>query len=966
MLAQAQWAAANLPLEPEPTDPELAQAFYRLWQQHWFMSRFQNTGIMPDKVFPITTDQQELLATATAVHFEQITGLVNDFGQHSFQHWLMFNQSLPANFRSPVASNCAVVNIPEATGHVTDLPKGSGKVTELPVSPARKHPLATKLLKTAGIVLLAPVALTHKLTRLCASSISPHSSGRSSKQPLDRKTDYEQQPPKQWQLTKHFNSDQHPAQYRLECKDLCVLPNGDIVLKDFPAMEVNADMAAKIPGSYQVEGKITLTPVNGLCSLPGLVPDEDIVEMHTVPSVKFRLKRDQYSGLHRVCVPAGNRSITFTYTVQARESGCQSPSQPLQPDAYCSMPMKQAIETLFAHMSEYPQHQRQQLLAIKEATTTEQRIDAISHYCQQFSGHAKPAARQPLLLYLLQQRQGSCRHRVVAFVGLCRYFAIPSRIIQNTSHAFVEVSLNQTWHSRDLGGAPCDSQIAAPQFSTPNVPAPLTQQVAAPPFSPRQPRENGQPNQTELTKNEEILFSVFNQASSEEQMYLAKVIKVDTETLRQSVRKRTPLTQANIRTATVISELWSKATLIGLSLGLTLLKVKGELDDNDRCLIGKMESNFYSICPLVLALKKLISTDVDTARLIQLLADLYKTVIVNGSTHPIIWHNALVGALIYTDLTKPAAAALAREAFESGWILLKHKTPVPEDASLINGCHLLRLLNHLGKSERLKALSDDCLKWWYKHFMRPRGGMSWWQEMKENTIISHSVSGHSSQLDSWLTVSSLNSTWSDEPEGIPEVGRLLAQVPAYRQTKSAQSHRRPVIIIDIPCLNSPALERRAEKLLLEKLANDPSEQSYKLALSLFEEELCAELEQKLSAAESLLKEQFCQYFFQKTTANGNQLHLCWAGGKVGKSEIDCGSHQPSSPQELFAMFTCTNDKNDDCQELRHALIKQALNMNNALILDIRDMEAIFIEYLINTDLKLISDHWPLSIGPAIT
>ena len=66
------------------------------------------------------------------------------------------------------------------------------------------------------------------------------------------------------------------------------------------------------------------------------------------------------------------------------------------------------------------------------------------------------------------------------------------------------------------------------------------------------------------------------------------------------------------------------------------------------------------------------------------------------------------------------------------------------------------------------------------------------------------------------------------------------------------------------------------------------------------------------------------------------------------------------------MFTCTNYKNDNCQELRHALIKQALNMNNALILEIGDMEAIFIEYLIKTDLKLISDHWPLSIGPAIT
>ena len=952
MLAQAQWAAANLPLEPEPTNPELAQAFYRLWQQRWFMSRFQNAGITPDKVFPITTAQQQLLATATAEHFEQITGLVNDFGQHSSQHWLMFNQSLrkfSANLRPPSATNSSTVA-------AADVPKATGQVTDLPISTARKHPTAKKMLITAGVVLLAPLALTCGLTIMCARSIRRHSSGGSSIRPLDRKTDYEQQPAKKWQLTKHFNSDQHPTQYRLECKDLCVLSNGDIVLKDFPAMEVNVDMAAKIPGSYQVEGKITLKPVNRLCSLPGLMPDEDIVEMHTVPSVKFCLKQDQYTGLHRVHVPAGKRSITFTYTVQARESGRQSPSQPLQPDAHCSMPMKQAIETLFAHMSEYPQHQRQQLLAIKEATTTKQRIDAITRYCQKFSGHAKPAARQPLFLYLLQQRQGSCRHRVVAFVGLCRYFAIPSRIIQNTSHSFVEVSLNQTWHSRDLGGAPCDSQIAAPQFSTPNVPVPLTQQEPGP--SARQPRVQRQPSQSRLTTEEKTLFHVFNHASSEEQKYLADAINVDTDTFSRATGNGTPLPTANKKTVSVIIKLWENNDWTGLSLGMDLLKAKGVLDFHDqKLLIGNKHAVWATLKPpLGHALSKLLSTDIDTDQLLQMLADIYKTVVVNSGVQPPIWQNLLSCVLMHVKPGK-LVDALAREAFESGWIDVKQMSD--SDGAATSDAHdflelLFRLREH---NEELKTLADDYIKRWYYQFIRPRYDVSFWQ--KEKMIFSHSLSGHSPQLDSWLTVSSLNSTWSDEPEGVPDIGRLLTQVPAYRRTTSAQNHRRPVIIIGSPKWDEFLLNSMAYRLLEIKKPG-AAKQCQTTLDHQTEYDRTGEVR---DAIVKLFVQQFCQYFFQKTTANGNQLHYCWFGGTFKEQEIGFGSHQPSSPQELLGMFRYICDFFFRKKKLDHALINKALNTSNALILNSDDFTPIVKEYLNSIDLDLLFDLLPAIIAP---
>ena len=1004
MLATAQWLAANLPLAPKPSDPELTQAFYRLWQRRWFEQHFQHTGITPDTLFPITTAWRQLLANAKPQYLEQITRLVNDFGQSSSQHWLLFNknlkQSLPAHLRSPADSNSAVAYIPEVTGPLsglsdtypwpTALLKTAGILvvsaistfaytTEVtsPVSGlSDTYPWPTALLRTAG-TLLAPAILTWQLAQAVAGSISP----RRSTGWIDRETDYEKNTVKQLSLTKHFNSDQDPRLYRIECKDLRVLPDGDIKLCNFQPMEVAVDMAAKVPGRQQTEGRISLIPVDGVCLLPGLIPDEDIVEMHTTPPVEFRLSLDRYTGLYQVRLPAGNQSITIIFTVQARESRRQNFSQPLQPDIHCSQPMKSAIDTLFDHMDEYPQQQKEQLLAIKEAMTTEQRIEAIVHYCRAFSGHTKPAAHQPLFLYLLQQRQGSCRHRVLVFVGLCRYFGIPSRIIFSKHHAFVEFSLNQSWQSRDLGGAPGSVQLTLPQFSTSGQRAALTQPKAGQSLATNQPHR-----QSGLAAQASILFHVFNHASSEEQSLLARAMKVDTDTLRQHAQKGTPLA-ANLKIASVITYLWKDASLSGLSLGSALLNAKGVLDDDDKDLIGKpfqLEPR-----PLTSTLIKLLSTDVDTDRLIQLLTEIYTTVIVNGRVHPIIWQRALSEPLIFADYDKPATAILARKALESGWIGLKHISPDSDEGCGFVGAGLLfQLLTEFGKHEEIKTLSDDYLRRWYRHFLKPRCAISDWQNREKKTIISHSLSGHSPRLESWLSVSSLNQAWSDEPEGIADIGRLLAREPAYPRTTSGQNHRRTVIIINT--LDSTEIEHVANNLMLKKVASELKLRSAQNAVEnhnaitrsttrlsaamrsvddglafnltqIVDAELKNAIYQSdalLTTAIRLLKEQFCQYLFEKTTACGNQLHYCWFGGFVENCNIGFGSHQPSSPQELLAMFTHIEDDRLIHLDLNHTLINEALNTSNALILDDSELTTIFDEYLTSVDLNLICNHWP--------
>ena len=116
----------------------------------------------------------------------------------------------------------------------------------------------------------------------------------------------------------------------------------------------------------------------------------------------------------------------------------------------------------------------------------------------------------------------------------------------------------------------------------------------------------------------------------------------------------------------------------------------------------------------------------------------------------------------------------------------------------------------------------------------------------------------------------------------------------------------------------------------------------------------------LPTAIRLLKEQFCQYLFAKTTADGNRLYFCWFNAYDRRRRIGFGYHQPSSPQELLAMFTHIKEHIfiDRC-DLNHTLINEALNTSNSLILDDCELTTIFDEYLASADLNLICNHWPI-------
>jgi transglutaminase-like putative cysteine protease len=83
--------------------------------------------------------------------------------------------------------------------------------------------------------------------------------------------------------------------------------------------------------------------------------------------------------------------------------------------------------------------------------------DAIAKLVQYFRGFEEsdepPAPRGNVFLDLALSKKGVCRHRAFAFLVTAQSLGIPTRMVHNEAHAWVEVHDGALWKRIDLGGA---------------------------------------------------------------------------------------------------------------------------------------------------------------------------------------------------------------------------------------------------------------------------------------------------------------------------------------------------------------------------------------------------------------------------------------------------------------------------------------------------------------------------------
>ncbi|WP_422413337.1 MULTISPECIES: AAA family ATPase [unclassified Endozoicomonas] len=980
-VAQAKWQASGLSLRPDESDDVLIQALYRHWQQRWFAHKFCETGVDANSVFPLTEEQQQTLKLpASQPYLQEADQRIEAWNSDAVQLWPAFwhqisnlssqqvddqsnealavgNDNAPEKYRLKARSKLAKV-LKRRKGHkgpvsgtspirqpdpqVLKRRKGhKGPVSGTP--PIKESdPQALKqrtnnkglVSRTSPIRQPDPQALDRRTNDKGRVSSTPPTD-QSSPAVLDQITNYENLGLRQVNDYKIFKPHNQPSHmYRSAVWDVKVNAWGDVELTFLEVKYIEGVETLRPDPLTECDQEVTLASNQALAAfggplmkdrlivLPGLTFNDYIVALRILPGLSFTLVRDRYTGLHILLIPQAEdrQHFNFTYVVEHRDPGKKTPPEEARPerltslDARCSEGMKTVLNKLFKTIKKQPTEIQVPLQKIKDAEGTEQRIEAITEYCQQFSGKTTPAGHKNFFKFLVTQRQGSCRHRTPVFVAFCRYFGIPSRIVNSDIHSFAEYSVDegQTWVPVDLGGAPVEQTEIEFVYQT------IT---------------NVSHSSTELKKHKAFLKDLMKGADLSQQQTLAEVCDMSREELNQALETDSALPEAKLIISNIIGNLWEKRDLISFSLAVSIIVS-----------LGKEASGDYKkqLKPISEPVKKILS-DGDEGQVIEQLKLLHPKIINQDDLSAHYWFSSMIGILKDSDLTRPSFNRFALEVLKSGWL----DPMLTDEYSIICAQHH-DLLVRLKSVDELRVEATHCLKKWYKQlFFREKNTQLWQKayedfQRREGTSFVDHYDGFSSFLEYEITNRLLKNAWTDEPEGIPNIERMLAQQPAFPRSVSGRGNHRPVIILGKPSWKYTSIKKKAIELFYNRYAQMLRRSGLESGALEYLENKCLEL----------IKLAFSHYLYQLTHTKGGCLTYCWT-----EAFIDCckephsyGAHDPSSPEELYAMMSEIQSSESLENSLKDDYLRQVLNADNALVLKSRELTTIAKEFLDSVDL----------------
>ncbi|WP_422452086.1 AAA family ATPase [Endozoicomonas sp. ALC066] len=906
-VAQARWQASGLSLKPDQSDDILTRALYRHWQQCWFDHEFDQTGVDANSVFPMTEEEEQTLKMpASQPYLQEADQRINTWTSNAVQLW------------------------PEFWHQIIDLPDyciGNDN------APEKYDPEVFEKQAPA----------------------------------LDRRTNYEVLTTPDPEDHIAFDTDKNISHmYRCSALDVYVTSEGNIKLidlKDIHIRGVETLMPERLPGpdqtlilaSNQTLGTRELSSDNGQYALPSLTPNDYIVALRMEPDLPFTLVRDQYTGLHTLSVPEAKvgQSIRVVYVVEPREPGKATRARQTRPatdlDTHCSEGMKTVLDRVFTTIDQQRRaKEREPLQTIKDAKDTEQRIEAIRKYCRQFSGKAKPKRTENFFEFLVTRQQGNCRHRAPAFVALCRYFGIPCRQVASFVHCFAEYSGDggQTWKSVDLGGEPGETVETTTEFQT-------TTKI------------NDSSNKSKRIKA--LLKDFLKGADLAQQQTLAKACGMSLEELNKALETNSAFPKVNLSISKIVRNLWEENNLTSFSVGVSLLMSleTKELGWDEIVLTGtNYDKNRNTYSPMSEAVRKILSKS-DEDKITEQLKLLYSKMIIQGGASPRQWLSSIIKILIDSDLTKPSVIHFASEALKLGWL-----DPLAASGSYgvtINAYKFHQLLVSLEAVDELKVKAAHCLKNWYKAYLsREKNSYSWLsvreylqKKLTRTTLVTHEHDGFSPFLKGEIACLSLQSFWSDEPEGIPDIERMLVHHPAFRKSSSGKANHRPVIILGQPSWDSTVIKEKAEALFQRKVENSPDLKRLleKTKLKSFKVSLKDQrrLDNLRNKYQQAIQQAFCHYLYGVTHSKGGSLLYCWAEAQMQESlsQDFYGAHEPSSAKELFDMMRYINSSLSFQNSIKDAYLKQAQDSSNALVLKSRELTKIAEEFLSTVNLNTI-------------
>ncbi len=275
--------------------------------------------------------------------------------------------------------------------------------------------------------------------------------------------------PQHFKITRYFPETPYDArQYRLSFVETLLDEDGR--LRDYPIDWTNGTITP-VPGwpddtvwrtdlgTDELPGNIALTLNNQWQPLPALTPSDQLRALRCTPDTPIELARSELTGQLLIKSKASSVSPVTVDFIIAPGRTYFTPLRPgesltLQ-EGLCSQRLVEVLEEKIFYSETNSCKAYEELRDINGALDIPQRLRALMDWLDTFSDSKNVTGQDDqLLLNMLREKQGVCRHKAAIFQMLCHYWGIPARQVVNVSHRFVEISPDggQTWRQYQLGG----------------------------------------------------------------------------------------------------------------------------------------------------------------------------------------------------------------------------------------------------------------------------------------------------------------------------------------------------------------------------------------------------------------------------------------------------------------------------------------------------------------------------------
>ena len=624
--------------------------------------------------------------------------------------------------------------------------------------------------------------------------------------PLRKNTGYRTSEVPEVNIPKVFDTDRDSRMFRFRVFHPQILPGSNITEKrcgrgEFGlevvkpnAITVGADVFTSKNETYGIN---TINASMGqYYYLPGLEPDDKLVALGTDPQLPYSIVRDRYTGLHMISFGGNensdrgkNVSVKIHYILETKpwvspwaipekpRHRYTSPQPVTHEDAFCPKAASRVIRNLLqpASLNKLTQPVREGLQAIDQAVDDNQRITAITHFCRGFQGDKNPADDENFLAFLLTQRQGTCHHRSIAFVLLCRYYGISARLVLSQVHAFPEYSLDgrRSWQTAELDGAPMNVTVTSGDFPSQQEGRHLTKRMA-----------------TLLQNMDEQRLAL-----------LAKAAGLKAEELRNIGVSGAMAASAQVTDLHfIVSNLLEQKEPESFVLAVDLLETIGDQYDKAKELLGKYTYGYQmeklpcaAVHSMVLSGKESSGEKrwIPVMKLMERLHEKARSMDMEPewSMLVLVWLEELIKAQFFNAIDEECYLAVLETVLEKNWLL--------NFAPYLSAEQILNFLHSKNKYERLNPLFTRSILTWYQKVLVPDlSSLDKVQSISKKQLSVEMKSSHSGRcprLEAEIRTTDVGQRWSDEPENIPDIERLLSGQQAFPTTDSGNNELRPVI-----------------------------------------------------------------------------------------------------------------------------------------------------------------------------